>query len=296
MTVTRNIAKAGLGLLAGASSISIAYVLGSGEALVTGANAPLLIAGGLVGGALLHLPAHIIWSMIESAADGIEGQVEAIASNGRPSGNEDAERAGFKAAVLGVRYAATHYAKAAKVDMGEHDLKLAKKFRRGVCQWAERNIAAASRKDRPEHSVWAREGLSLEAVAYSPDGKTADPRGAELEQLAWLEFTEAMKMAKVEIPDGFHAHFTGQSHCGPGWRRAGHLYFVRELKRNHDAYVGFSLEENMRTQAMLREILHRLPPTPAAPVLRGQEESLLSAQAWKRKPAGPWAWNWRGDR
>lgn len=199
----------------------------------------------VVAGSLMHIPAAFLMAALHMAADGMEGRLSAIVHADRPVANEDVWRAGRRAAVRGVKVSVNRYIKSAKADLMDHDLVQAKLFRRAAHKWVAEEIRATRRKDRPSKGGWIQTGLGFEGVVRC-DGLPG--RSRKIEDDAWAEFAVAVAQRGAKAPDGFRCYFSGAANCGLGWRRAGHLMFMRELKDNHDAFVGFIVDGLLRWQ------------------------------------------------
>lgn len=229
-----------LGTASSVAALLSAHALGGVAEHGLGSTAPLILTG-VLAGSLLHVPAQVAMKAIEIAADGLESRLEA--QGDRPPMNEDLQRAGRNAALDGVKVGVNRYLRCARENAFDHDLKTIRRFRRKALKWIHQQKRATRRHDRPDDGAWLRPGLGIEAVIRAPRrGDMADPRVQAWEAAAWLELVEAMKRCGMETPPAFKPFFLGEVNCGLGWRRAGHLLFMRELKRNHDAFVGFMVE------------------------------------------------------
>lgn len=266
MSQTSKTLKLVAGLVASAGAAGAAVVLGGGHGAVA-ANTPAVLLAGVAAGALIHIPAHYAIQLLETATHSVERRVEALLQGGRPVSNEDALRAGRRCALSGLGSVTGRFVLRAKFD-GEHDLKVAKQFRDGVCAWIEDEQKATHRKDRPDKGSWTKSGFCLEAIEHLAGPKRA--RKARLEEEAWKELTEAMAAAGVAIPSTFRPYFAGEQHCGAGWREAGHLFLMHEFKTNRDAYVGYQLDTLARLEERLAKLCDEFEKSrgPAPPPAR----------------------------
>lgn len=255
-----------LGLIAGFAALVVAHRLGAGHG-GGASDAPLFVLAGVLAGALLHVPAHVIMSVVELAANGVEGRIRRIGQGGSPATNEDLLRAGRRSALRGLRVVIKHFASTARANPSDHDLRVLRRFAKAALGWIARQQAATRRRDRPEDGAWTKLGLCFEAVHRDVE---ADDDGARstwdrLDALAWQEFAHAMEAAGVQIPRAFRAYFHGEPHCWLGWRRAGHLFFMEELKHNHEAFVGYIVEMFGRREGPRGPRPRPLTPAPSEP-------------------------------
>ena len=252
-----NALKLGLGVAASAGALVVASQLGAtghAEAAVASRTVAIVIAG-----SLMHIPAAFLMSALHMAADGMEDRLSAIVHADRPVANEDVQRAGRRAALRGVKVAVNRYIKSAKADVLDHDLVQARQFSRAARKWVAEEIRATRRKDRPSSGGWTRMGLGFEGVVRCEAPAAAVAR---IENDAWTEFATAMARRNIRVPGRFRSYFAGAENCGLGWRRAGHLIFMRELKDNRDALVGFMVDALLARQEAPRR--RRAQPDPAA--------------------------------
>jgi hypothetical protein len=256
------------------------------HALGGGHDPQAFLLAGVAAGALLHVPAQVIMSLTEAMVDGFERRLETGAGGDRPAMNEDLQRAGRKAALRGAKIALNSYIRSVQAAPYEHDVQAARKFRKAGLKWVQAQERQTRRQDRPEDGGWSRPGLGLEAVMRpaSRDIRYAN-QIAVWEDLAWQELTQAMNTVGVATPERFRAFFVGAPNCGLGWRRAGHLVFMRILKRDHDAYVGFTVEvqtqildEIQHLVSLLKETIRRPPsPTGSAP----NSDKRAESRSWR---------------
>lgn len=264
----------GLGLSVSAAALAVASNLGAtGHA---GAADGATIFAAVIATSLLHIPATVLMSTVHMAADGLEARLEGIVHADRPVANEDVQRAGRRAAIGGVKVAVNRYDRSARADAFDHDLEEARRFRKAVLRWCKKQLKATGRSDRPSTGGWNQAGLGYPGV-LSYDGPEAVIRA--IEDAAWTEFVPAMAREGVAIPKHFDKYFTGAENCGYGWRRAGHLLFMRELKRNHDAFVGFVVDDVLsRRNGPLQPDTTEPPRPPRPPAIRKRREGSPSAK------------------
>ncbi len=262
-----------LGSVSSVVALLSAQALGGASEHAIESTAPLILAG-VLAGSLLHVPAQVLMKAIEFAADGLEGRLEA--QGDRPPMNEDLQRAGRHAALRGVYVAAKVFRRRARENAYDHDLKTIKRFHRKIMRWIRQQERATRRHDRPDDGAWLRLGLGVEAVIRPPQrGDGAEPRVQAWEVAAWAELVEAMARCGIETPPAFKPFFSGEVNCGLGWRRAGHLLFMRELKRNHDAFVGFMVE----SVCQISDAQHTLIDRTAPPSQREWDDDARSSAA-----------------
>ena len=269
------------GLMASTGALGAAVLLGGGHE--GAASTPLLLLAGVSVGALLHIPGHFAMQLIEAASDGIEDRVEIMMQGGRPTSNEDALRAGRRCALSGVAAVTKRFVDRAKSD-GEHDLALAMRLHKGVANWVRKEQQATKRRDRPDSGGWTREGFCLEAIERL---EGCDPvRARELGNQAWMEFVEAMAAQIVVVPRTFRPYFDGEAHCGLGWREAGHLFLMHDLKTNHDGYVGYQLDKlnrmEMQLQTLVQEVALLRRHVPSGALMTSRKRKAPSALASRR--------------
>jgi len=242
---------------------------------------------------LFHLQGHAVMSFLEAAADGFEKRLEAGGMGDQPAMNEDLQRAGRKAALRGVKVAINRYYRAVRLSPFDHDMAVARRFRREALAWVRRQIRDTVRKDRPENGGWLQPGLGLDAVLREP--KLAERGEAAVmiwETLAWEELSKALAARDLVPPNGFRGFFTGDQNCGMGWRRAGHLLLMKELKTNHAAFVGFVVETQTQTLDAVRSFAAPPIQGPGTQIAanEGVADKGVSPVRRDQRRAGGWRW------
>jgi hypothetical protein len=212
---------------------------------------------------------------IDAFAEGMEPSLESMLHADRPAMNEQVVRTARTAALKGVRVSANRFYQNAKVDPFDHDVRLAKRLRDQTRRWVKEQLKLAARRDRPADRAWQEAGLGFDALMRPPGSLDAtDSRVTKSEAAAWAEFSTAMVKLGTTVPPTFREFFAGSPACGLGWRRAGHLLFMAEVKRNQALAVALTLDLLVRlqeAQGVLAEGLGRL--------LDGRLEAAIAALA-----------------